>query len=112
MTAAGQAANRAAADYLFADYRQRRAEGTLRTQRAALVLWVQYLVEASAASEMLAEARAWPLSCMHDEELGELTEYPAVRETSLPIIYGAAYYQSLPAAWQGVTWGLVEGFVK
>lgn len=112
LIAAGQAANGAAADYLFADYRQRRAESTLRTQRAALVLWVQYLVEVGAAGELLAEARAWDLSCMRDEELEELTEYAAVRETSLPIIYGATFCQALPAAWHGVTWGLVEGFVK
>jgi hypothetical protein len=38
---AGESANRAAADYLFADYRQRRAKKTLRTQTAALLLWVQ-----------------------------------------------------------------------
>ena len=75
LTAAGRAANRAAADYLFADYRQRRAESTLRTQRAALVLWVQYLVEVGAASELLAEAQAWALSCLDDEELEELAEY-------------------------------------
>src|SRR5690554_4666081 len=112
MTAAGRAANRAAADYLFADYRQRRAESTLRTQRAALVLWVQYLVEVGAASELLAEAQAWALANLNDEELEELAEYAAVRETSLPIIYGATYCQSRPAAWHGVTWGLVEGFVK
>jgi integrase len=112
LTAAGRAANRAAANYLFADYRQRRAESTLRTQRAALVLWVQYLVEVGAAGELLAEAQAWALQHLDDETLEELAEYAAVRQTPLPIIYGAVYCQSLPAAWEGVTWGLVEGFVK
>lgn len=105
LIAAGKAANRAAAGYLFADYRQRRAESTLRTQRAALVLWVQYLIEVGAASELLAEAQAWALAHMDDEELEELAEYAAVRQTSPPVIYGAAYCQSLPAAWHGVTWG-------
>lgn len=112
LTAAGRAANRAAANYLFADYRQRRAESTLRTQRAALVLWVDYLVEVGAAGELLAEAEDWAQDCLGDEALKKLTEYAAARETSLPIIYGATYCQSLPAAWHGVTWGLVEGFVK
>jgi|GEM_PF-255867 len=119
LTAAGQAANRAAANYLFADYRQRRAESTLRTQRAALVLWVQYLVEAGAAGELLAEAEAWALKQLDDETQEELAGYAAARlplgsslARSLPIIYGAVYCQSLPAAWQGVSWGLVEGFVK
>jgi hypothetical protein len=41
LTAAGRAANRAAAHHVFADYRQRRAEKTIRTQRAVLVLWEQ-----------------------------------------------------------------------
>lgn len=112
LVAAGRAANRAAADYLFADYRQRRAESTLRTQRAALVLWVEYLADVGAAGEILAEAQAWALDYLDDVALEELAEYAAVRQTSLPIIYGTAYCQSLPAAWQGVTWGLVEGFVK
>jgi hypothetical protein len=67
LIAAGQAANRAAADTLFADYRQRRAESTLRTQRAALVLWVQYLAEAGAAGELLAEAQDWALAYLDDE---------------------------------------------
>ena len=41
LSRAGEAANQAAADYLFADYRQRRAKKTIRTQTAALLLWVQ-----------------------------------------------------------------------
>jgi hypothetical protein len=109
---AGQAANRAAANYLFADYRQRRAESTLRTQRAALVLWLQYLTEARAGAELLAEAEMWALARLDHEALKELAEYAESRQTSPPIIYGATYCQSLPAAWHGVTWGLVEGFVK
>jgi len=53
LTRAGEAANRAAADYLFADYRQRRAKKTIRTQTAALLLWVQYLAEVGTAGELL-----------------------------------------------------------
>ena len=55
LQAAGQAANRAAAEYLPADYRQRRAERTLRRQRAALLSWVEYLVEVGGVGELLAE---------------------------------------------------------
>jgi integrase len=112
LIAAGQAANRTAADYMFADYRQRRAASTLRTQRAALVLWVLYLAEINAAGELLAEAEGWALACLGDEELDALAGYAASRQSSLPTIYGATYCQSVPAAWQGITWGLVEGFVK
>ena len=108
----GQAANQAAANYLFADYRQRRAESTLRTQRAALVLWVQYLTEAGAGAELLTEAELWAQAHLDDAALKELAKYAESRQTPLPIIYGATYCQSIPAAWHGVTWGLVEGFVK
>lgn len=61
LTRAGEAANRAAADYLFADYRQHRVQKTIRTQTAALLLWVQYLVEVGAAGELLAEVSDWVL---------------------------------------------------
>jgi hypothetical protein len=58
LIAAGRTATRAAAHHVFADYRLRLAEKTLRTQRAALMLWVEYLVEVGAADELLAEAEA------------------------------------------------------
>lgn len=112
LTRAGEAANRAAADYIFADYRQRRARKTIKTQTAALLLWVQYLVEVGAAGELLTEATDWALAYFDAAELDLMDEYAGLQQTSLPIIYGAHYCQHLPAAWQGVTWGLVEGFVK
>ena len=62
------------AEYLFADYRKRRAESTLRTQRVALVLWVQYLAEVGAVGELLAEAQACELGYLDDEELEELAD--------------------------------------
>ena len=112
LTRAGEAANRAAADYIFADYRQRRAKKTIKTQTAALLLWVQYLAEVGAAGELLAEAEDWAITHLDEKTLDELDKYTASQQCSLPIIYGAHYYQHVPVAWQGVTWGLVEGFVK
>lgn len=109
---AGAAANRAAANYLFADYHQRRAPKTIRTQTAALLLWVQYLAEVGAAADLLAEARQWATSYFSAKELARLRENAAAQGVSLPIIYGARHCQHVPTAWQGVTWGLVEGFVK
>lgn len=109
---AGEAANRAAADYLFEDYRLRRAEKTLRTQCAALLLWVQYLQAVGAARELLAEARAWAPAGLDVETLKEIGQYAESQQLALPIIYGAHYCQHMPVAWRGVTWGLVEGFVK
>ena len=75
MTAAGQAANDAAAQRLFADYRSRRADNTLKTQAAALASFAHFLAAAG-----------------------------------LPVD-GAALRDD-PAAWQGVTWGMVEAFTK
>lgn len=48
MVQVARAADAAAAGHVFADYRARKAEATLRTQAAALELWCDYLVEAGA----------------------------------------------------------------
>lgn len=48
MELVARAANDAAAGHVFADYRARKAESTLRTQAAALALWCDYLVAAGA----------------------------------------------------------------
>ncbi|MCB0016193.1 MAG: hypothetical protein KDE09_00315 [Anaerolineales bacterium] len=112
ITLIGQVANRTAADFLFTDYRQRRAQKTIRTQTAALLLWVQYLREVGAAGELVAEAEAWASAHFDDTEVTNLLEYAQSQQSSLPIIYGAHFCQYRPEAWQGVTWGLVEGFVK
>lgn len=71
---AAESANRAAARHRFADYRQRRAEETLRRQDADLELFAGFL------------------SGLNLEISGSLS--------------------SSPEAWRGITWGLVEAFVK
>lgn len=109
---AGQAANRIAANYTFADYHQRRAFKTIRTQTAALVLWVEYLQKAKAVGSLVVEARQWAIGYFSVIELERLEATAEEQQTSLPIIHGSYYCQHVPAAWQGVTWGLVEGFVK
>ncbi len=73
----GQAANRAAAAWAFADYRGRKAANTLRNHDAALSLFAVFLIDHDAAA--------------------------------LPDLDAAAL-TSDPAAWRGVTWGLVEAF--
>jgi len=109
---AGAAANRVAADYLFTDYRQRRAERTIRNQTAALQLWVQYLAIVGAATELLATAEKWALAHFEDEMLESLAEHAETQGLAVSVVLAAHYCQNLSAAWQGVTWGLVEGFVK
>lgn len=112
LAAAGQIANQTASDYLFTDYRQRRSKRTARTQLAALVLWVEYLRDVGAAATLVASARQWAQGSLTPKEQAQYADYAAQQQQSLPIIYSALYSQHVPIAWQGVTWGLVEGFVK
>ncbi len=108
----GQAANRIAAAYLFTDYRQRRAERTIRTQTAALLLWVEYLAQVGAADQLLPDAQDWASSRYSTAELVVLDERAVTQAVPPALVYGAHYCQQEPSAWNGITWGLVEGFVK
>lgn len=107
----GQAANEAATKYLFTDYRQRRAVRTLKTQNAALQLWVQYLIEVSAATQLIQEAQIWASSYFSKRERVKLAGSAEQQARPLSIIFGAYFCQHEPTAWHGVTWGLVEGLV-
>jgi integrase len=73
MQVAGRVANAVAAQHLVADYRERKAENTLRRQDADLALFAAYLGDVGIVA-------------------GELN--------------------TDPAAWQGISWGLVAGFVQ
>ncbi len=73
---AGQVANKHAETAVFADYLSRKSENTIKTQAAALVLFAEFLTEAS---------------------------IPNVTADCL---------QHAPDCWRGVTWGIVESFVK
>ena len=61
LSQAGQAANRAAAKYVFAEYRQRKAPNTLRRQDAGLALFAQYLLDVAdiRTGDLSHDARAW-----------------------------------------------------
>lgn len=87
---AGQIANRHAASGAFADYLSRRAANTIRRQAADLARFADYLNAVGArASQPLGRAlRAFA------EAVGQFPDGPS----------------PLPAAWSGITWGLVEGF--
>ena len=73
---------------------------------------MQFLDEIGAATQLLAEADVWAAHKLNDEAETNLQTYLQLQQVPLPIIYGAHYCQHSPHAWQGVTWGLVEGFVK
>lgn len=109
---AGQAANQAAASFLFTDYRQRRSTKTIQTQTAALQLWVLYLDALSIADDLLNDADAWANSFFTAADRQHMAQQADDQDTMLSILYGGHYCQHLPAAWLGITWGLVEGFVR
>lgn len=104
----GEQANHAASAHLFDDYRMRRAANTLAAQRAALQLWATYLDQVGAAAGLLADALAWA----EQRELRPFEQYAEEYDIPLPIVCAASYCQHVPEAWRGVTWGVVEGFVK
>ena len=108
----GAAANQAAANYSFIDYQQRRSAKTIRTQTAALLLWVQYLDKIGAAVGLLPLAATWAAGFYTDKEHEALADYAAAQNVDLPHVWAAYFFQNSPAAWAGVTWGLVEGYVK
>lgn len=109
---AGQLANQAAANYLFTNYRQRRSTRTIRTQTAALQLWVHYLATLGIADELLTKATAWASSYFDQSDQEQMAEQAESQNIDLAILYGAHYCQHQAEAWLGITWGLVEGFVR
>jgi integrase len=109
---AAQIANRVAANYLFADYLQRRSAQTLRTHTAALLLWITYLDSMDTLAALAAEAAGWALAHLDANQLQSLDDYTEAQGVPGEIAFAAHYCQHEPAAWRGVSWGLVEGFVK
>lgn len=107
----GRAANHAAKNYIFADYRQRRSAATLSNQYAALTLWVEYLAHVGAGGQLLAAADNWRIEQMNQAEQTAVTGLAKERGIPAEILYGGHYCQHVPAAWSGVTWGLVNGFI-
>lgn len=87
---AGQAANEAARRHAFDDYRSRKADNTLLRHQGDLARWAEYLADVGVL--------VLP---------GETT---AQRRTAA--LQVADRYQTDATAWRGVTFGLVEGFVK
>jgi len=85
---AGQVANEAAAGDVATDYLSRLAAHTRRTQAAGLALFAGFLDQAHEA-----------LGAGLRDYAGAVADFPA----------GAA---PDPAAWRGVTWGLVDRFVR
>lgn len=109
---AAQVADLAAANYIFADYCQRRSPQTLRTHTAALLLWATYLDSINALGSTSVKAADWALAHFDAAYLQEMDEYAKTQGVPIELAFTAHYCQHEPDAWQGVSWGLVEGFVK
>ncbi len=107
-----QLADRAASNFIFIDFRQRRSAQTLRTHTAALLLWISYLDSIGAATEIASQAADWAADYFAAADLQKLDEYAKEQNETIGLVFAAQFCQSEPAAWQGVSWGLVEGFVK
>lgn len=103
IVAAGQAANHYAALSAFADYLSRKSRNTLRAQRADLAIFAEYVNEA--VHEGAAQLRAVPADELTPEQAALLAYIDAG-----PQLPDADSLQAAPAAWHGVTWGLVAGF--
>lgn len=111
LSQAGRAADRVAAGHVFASYQQRRSRATLRSQRAGLLTWVRFLVDAGAAGPLLQAAGEWA-STLPAERMEGLEQYAKQSDTPLPLAAAATFCQESPEAWRGVSWGLVEAFVQ
>jgi integrase len=109
VVAIGAQANQIASAHLFDDYRARRAQRTLDTQRAALQLWVSYLHQVGAASALLAASTDWAEGAGRERPF---LDYAEKYDMPYPIVCGSHYCQHVAEAWYSVTWGLVDGFVK
>lgn len=105
-----QQADHVASNYIFSDYWQRRSAQTLRTHTAALFLWASYLDSIGALGEIASRSVDWAANQFSAAELQD--EYAMGDSEALQIAFAAHFCQSEPAAWQDVSWGLVEGFVK
>lgn len=85
-TTLGEAANQAAGAGVFASYQAKRAPNTIRRQRAALALFADFLNEHAHQARAAGLAVEWPAGLTGDDLMSE------------------------PAAWKGITWGLVAKF--
>lgn len=94
MVLAGKVANSYAEAGVFANYAEKQADNTIRRQRADLAVFAEFLCAA--------RVYQCPDDCPED------CDSPEERDDTL-----RAYADKLmttPAAWQGVTWGIVESF--
>ncbi|MDJ0752799.1 MAG: tyrosine-type recombinase/integrase [Ardenticatenaceae bacterium] len=108
---AGQMASRLASNAIFEDYLSRRALGTVRNHFAGLILWVTYLDYLQVGEQLQQTAVNWARDT--GQPLISQIEKYAEKTGTQPIFVATAHLcQRIPAAWHGVTWGLVDGFIK
>lgn len=116
----GQAANAYAAAAVFDDYLRRKADNTLRAQRADLATFAAFLAEINSFNTENAEGST--TEDTEDTERKDEGTERGERDRGGKSKEGAGYamrkgpaaeeLQTAPEAWRGVTWGLVDGFVR
>jgi hypothetical protein len=90
LAAVGQVANQHAARSVFADYLSRKADNTLRRQAADLARFADFLTQ-------VGERAGLQLGVTLGAFAQAVADFPEGPDPDA-------------SAWQGVTWGLVEGF--
>lgn len=113
---AGQLANVAAAQRVFAEYHETQSPQTLRRHQAGLVAFAEFLALAGKVVSRGGVVVRCP-DCGHTLEAGlELPRFCAGCQPSLPTRWTLPEGVSLPdlqhtpAAWSDITWGLVKAF--
>lgn len=96
----------------FATYVETRSANTLRNQRAALILWMDYLQTLDLAEDLMRLGRRWAVDHFDHQSRDELAEIAAKQQRPLPFMYAAYFCQYRAAAWKDVTAEVVRGFAN
>ena len=89
MATLGAVADHYASENVFADFKARKAKNTLAAHKFDLAVFAEYL----------------------DAAAGVVSTLPAAQQRAVWLTEGKRY-QTTPSAWQGMTWGIVQGFLQ
>lgn len=101
---AGQMANELSAAFVFTHYKSKQSANTLRTQKAALLLFGRYLAEKTVKANRRKVVKVAGVN-VAASVLGDPDEMEVVASVIADCLQGEA------AAWSDITHGLVQGFV-
>lgn len=116
----GRMADHYAGQHAFTDYTSRKAQNTLDAQRADLAVWAEYLesLDRHTVANCITQEDRTTLRESHYEGMDTWINYLTVQDRlDLDEYYShrRAYAERLQSAgdgWKGISWGMVDGFVK